>query len=101
MQVDQSRRDDRAGHVANVGAGIALQARCDPRHFAPRESDIGYGVELLRRVDHAAAAEDEVVSHSGTPVHATVAHCGFALTSSIKACVIAPSGREISSRIEK
>src|SRR5262245_24295207 len=65
VQIDQSRRDDGAGYVANVGAGRGLQPRSDARDLALREGDIGDGVELLRRVDHAAAPKDEVVSHSG------------------------------------
>jgi hypothetical protein len=65
VQIDQSGRDDRAGHIANVGVGIRLQPGSDPGDFTLRERDIAHGVELLRRIDHAASPQDEVVSHSG------------------------------------
>src|SRR5262249_8915010 len=62
MQIDQSRGDDVAGYVADIGFGIGAQSRADARHLAVRERDVGHGVELLRRIDHAAAAQDEVVT---------------------------------------
>src|SRR6516165_4575383 len=67
MQVDQSRGDDRAGHVANVGTGIRFEARSDAGDFTLRECDVVCGIKLLRRIDHAAPAQDEIVTHSWLP----------------------------------
>ena len=37
--------------------------------FAAGERDIDYRVKLLRRIDHAASAEDKVVGHCRCPLH--------------------------------
>jgi len=66
MQIDQSRGDDVAGYVADVGFGVGAQSRPDARHLAVREGDVGHRVELLRGIDHAAAAQDEIVAHGRT-----------------------------------
>jgi len=63
MKVYQSRRDNRSGYVADLGARIGLQAASDLRHLAPRECHVGDGIELLRRIDDSAAAQDEVAAH--------------------------------------
>jgi hypothetical protein len=68
VQVDQSRRNDGAGDVAHVGIGIALQSGADARHLALRERDVGHRVELLRRIDDPAAAQNEVIRHAGISV---------------------------------
>jgi hypothetical protein len=52
-----------AGYVADVGLGVGAQSRANARHLAIREGDVGHGVELLRGIDHAAAAQDEIVTH--------------------------------------
>ncbi len=64
VQVDQPRRDDMVRHVARVGA---LQVLADLRHLAARERHVRDGVELLRRIDHAATAQHEVIGHGGAP----------------------------------
>src|SRR5262249_50697464 len=47
MQIDESRRDDSAGYVANVGIGIGFQFQSDARHLALRECDISHRIQLL------------------------------------------------------
>ena len=66
MQIDQSGRHDGAGHLANV-ARFGRKARSDARDFAVGEGHIGHGIELLRGVDHSAAAQNEVVGHGTVP----------------------------------
>ena len=63
VQVDEARGDDKAGYIADVGFGIGAQRGPDARHLAPGEGDVGHRVELLRRIDHAAAAQDEIIGH--------------------------------------
>jgi hypothetical protein len=66
MQIDQPGSDKGAGRVANVGVGIGFQSRSNPSHLALRERDIGHGVKLLRRIDHAASSQEEIIGHCGT-----------------------------------
>jgi hypothetical protein len=47
----------------DFGSRIGLQVRPDPGDLARREGDVGHGIELLRGIDHASAAQDEVVGH--------------------------------------
>src|SRR5262249_13908293 len=70
VKVDKSWCDDVTGHVPHCRAGIGLQSRPDPRHLASRKAYIDHLVELLRGVDDASLAENEVICHS----------CGPALT---------------------
>ena len=65
VKVYQSRRDNRSGYVADLGACIGLQSASDLHHLAPRECDVGDGIDLLRRIDDPAAAQDEVIRHAG------------------------------------
>ena len=65
VQVDEAGRDDEAGHVADVGAGAAFEAWADAGDLAAGKGDVGDGIELLRGVDHPAAAQDEIVGHEG------------------------------------
>ena len=62
VEVDQAGRDDEAREIADVGAGV-VEPIADLRNLAAREGDIRHPVEILRRVDHAPALEDEVVGH--------------------------------------
>ena len=63
VQVDEARGDDKAGYIADVGFGVGAQRGPDARDLAAGESDVGHRVELLRRIDHAAAAQDEIIGH--------------------------------------
>jgi hypothetical protein len=63
VQVDQAGADDKARHVADIGAVTRLQVRPDLRDLAGGEGDVGDAVEVLRRVDDAPALEDEIVGH--------------------------------------
>ena len=63
VQVDEARRDDLARDVAHVGLGIALEIGRDLGDLAAREGHVHHPVDALRGVDHAAAAQDEVVGH--------------------------------------
>jgi len=63
VEIDQPRRDDAAGNVAHVGFGIRAQSRPNANDLTARKCNIGHGIELLRGIDHAAAAQDEVVAH--------------------------------------
>src|SRR5262249_13095432 len=75
VQVDQPRRDDVLRDITDVGPGIAFQSWADALHLAAGKRPVGYRVELLRRVDDAAAAQNQVVAHSrslpmaGRPAH--------------------------------
>ena len=66
VQIDQSRGDDAAGYVVDVGLGVGAQSRADARHLAVREGDVGHDVEFLGGIDDAATAQDEIVAHSRT-----------------------------------
>ena len=63
VQVDQARRDDVARHVAHIGSGIGLELASDHGDLAAREGDVRHGIELLRGVDHPAAAQDQIERH--------------------------------------
>ena len=66
VQVDQAGCDDLALEVADVGLGACRQLVADGGYLAARKGDIGHAVEVLRRVDDARAAQDQVmvcVSH--------------------------------------
>jgi hypothetical protein len=58
VQVDQAGRHDLAGDVARV---LGRQALADRRHLAARESHVGHSVDILRRIDHPAALQYEIV----------------------------------------
>ena len=74
VQVDQSRRDDRAGHVPDVGSGIGLQVGADAGDLALREGDIGHGIEPLRGIDQTRFSQDEVVGHGKQPLRLPAAN---------------------------
>src|SRR5262249_60462631 len=63
VQVDEARGDDKAGYIADVGFAIGAERGADARPPAARESDVSHRVELLRWIDDAAAAQDEVIDH--------------------------------------
>ena len=65
VEIDQPRRDDVAGHVAHIGAGVRLQIVADLRDLAGGEGDVRHRVELLGRVDHPSAAQDQIDGHEG------------------------------------
>ena len=41
MQIDQPRRDDIAGDIADIRAGVGLQSLPDRGHLAAGEGDVG------------------------------------------------------------
>ena len=63
VQVDEARRDDMAGDIPNLGAGIRLEMGAHGGDLAVREGDIHHGVDFLRRIDDAPAAQDEIGVH--------------------------------------
>ena len=62
VQIDEAGRDDEARHVAHLGA-VGFEALADCRHLSAGEGDVGDAVEILRGVDDATVAEDEIESH--------------------------------------
>src|SRR5271156_3987477 len=62
VQVDEARRDYEARYVADLGA-VVFEALAYFRHLSAGEGDVGDPVEILRRVDDATVAEDEIESH--------------------------------------
>ena len=59
VQIDEAGRDDEARHVAHLGAlGFEALAHCGD--LAAGEGDVGHAVEILRGVDHATVAKDEI-----------------------------------------
>src|SRR5262245_28256665 len=69
MQINQSRRNDGAGYLANVAITIGFQIRPDARHLPSRERNVGHSIELLRRIEHMAVLGDEVVGHLNPSVN--------------------------------
>jgi hypothetical protein len=63
VQIDQAGRDDGARHVADVRSRIGLELGSDLGDLAVGEGDVRHGVKLLRRVNHPAAAQDQIESH--------------------------------------
>jgi hypothetical protein len=63
VEIDQSRRDDGVGYIANVGSGIGFQIGAHLRHLAGGEGNVPHRVKLLGRVDHPAAAQDQIDGH--------------------------------------
>jgi hypothetical protein len=68
VQVDEPRRHDEPGHVADVRAARSVETRPDPGDIAGLERDVGDGVELLRRVQHPAALQNEIVWQTHPPL---------------------------------
>ena len=62
VQIDEARRDDEARHVADFGA-FGFEALAYFRHLSAGEGDVGDAVDILRGVDDATVAEDEIESH--------------------------------------
>src|SRR5712675_1427884 len=58
VQIDQARGDDVARYVAHLGRRIGPELVSDHNYLAAGKGYIGYGVQLLRGVDHPAAAQD-------------------------------------------
>jgi len=63
VQIDQAGSDDVTRYVAHVGTRIGLEPVSDHGHLAGGKGDIRHGIELLGRVDHPAAAQDQIESH--------------------------------------
>ena len=58
MHVDETRRDDRAGAIDDLGfGGVDTSARAG--HLAVREQEIAHAVEALRGIEQPAAAQDD------------------------------------------
>jgi hypothetical protein len=49
--------------VAYIRSRTGLQLASDRGHLAVGEGDIGCGIKLLRRIDQAATAQDQVKWH--------------------------------------
>ena len=77
VQVDQPRRDDEAGNVADRRRRAAGKIAAEAGDAAVREGDVGDAVMLLRRIDDATALENQVVAHGRAPGSAgSVAEAG-------------------------
>jgi hypothetical protein len=63
VQIDQPGGDNAAGDIADVGLRLRAQPRSDAGDLAIGEGDVHYGIELLRGIDHTAAAQDEIEAH--------------------------------------
>jgi hypothetical protein len=63
VQIDQAGSDDIVRHVAHIGSGIGLELASDHGHLAAGEGDIRHNVELLGRINHPAAAQDQIERH--------------------------------------
>ncbi|MGY4354189.1 hypothetical protein ACVW0J_000682 [Bradyrhizobium sp. i1.7.7] len=63
VQIDQPRRHDVTRDVAHIGARIGLEPGPDGGDLAAGKGDVRHGIELLGRVDHTAAAQDQVERH--------------------------------------
>ena len=68
VQVDQPGRDDRAGDVADLGAARRPVRRPIAATRPPAKRDIGHPVDVLRRVDHPAAAQHQIEAMAPLPV---------------------------------
>jgi hypothetical protein len=55
VEVNQAGRDDEAGDVPNVRAGVAAEVVADPGDLAAGEGDVRDAVEPLRGVDYPPA----------------------------------------------
>ena len=62
VQIDEAWRDDEARYVALLGA-IDFEALVNGCDLPAGEGDIRHAVEILRRVDNATVAKDEIQSH--------------------------------------
>jgi hypothetical protein len=62
VEIDEAGRDDEARHVAHLGA-VVIEALADCGHLSASEGDGGDAVEILRGVDDATVAEDEIEGH--------------------------------------
>ena len=51
-------------YIANVGVGAAFEVVADRGDLAAGEGDVRHAVSLLRRIDDAPAAQDQIISHS-------------------------------------
>ena len=63
VQIDQAGADDVTRHIPHLGCRIGLQFASDRCHLAGGEADILHGVELLRGINHPAAAQDQIERH--------------------------------------
>ena len=63
VQVDQAGRDDEARDVAHIGARRRSSPSPTFATLPPEKATSVTAVEILRRIDHAPALEDEVVGH--------------------------------------
>jgi hypothetical protein len=63
VEIDQPRRHDRAGEVADLSAGVGGEIGRDPGDLAAGERDVGHGIELLRGIDDTRPSQDEVIGH--------------------------------------
>ena len=67
MQINQPRGNQLTRHITHIRHPVTGQVWANRRHLAVNESDIRDGVEVLRRVDDAAAGEKKIVGRHGTP----------------------------------
>ena len=67
VEVDEAGRDDEAGDVADFGSGVGRQALAEGGDLASGKGNVHHAVEALRRVEHAAAAEDQFGFHVSLP----------------------------------
>ena len=64
MQIDEARRHDPANDIADIHASGRVDRRTARGNLSAGKGDIADRVELLRRVDHPSAAQDQVVGHA-------------------------------------
>ncbi len=64
VQIDQARRDNTPG---NIAAFATFEPAANREHFSILEGDIRHGVQPLRRIDDATAAQNEISHHVGEP----------------------------------
>src|ERR1700722_11249537 len=62
VEVDETGRDNEARYVADL-VTFGFEALAYFRHLSAGEGDVGDAVEILRGVDDATVAEDEIESH--------------------------------------
>jgi len=68
VQIDQAGGDDITRYIAHLGPALGLQCVSDYGHLAVGEADIRDGVEFLRGIDNASAAQDQIKGHHVLPM---------------------------------